>query len=250
MTRPVGEPEAPVADGDPTALADALLMATRTGADPAPLVTALADLSEDALDAVRTDRRTGLAFWLNCYNAGTQLLLDEWGDRYESVCRSLRFFSAPCLTVAGTPLSLDDIEHGIIRASRSKYTLGYTPRLLPSSFELRYALDRPDPRIHFAVNCGAASCPAIRAYEPDRVDEQLDLATQTYLSTTVERSDGAVHVPRLMLWYRGDFGGRSGTLAFLHCHGVLGPEESPRLRYLDWDWSLSKGRFVGLDDGD
>lgn len=151
---------------DPTALARDLLVATRTGDDPDALLAALAALDETDLQAVREDRRTALAFWLNCYNAGTQLLLERRSKLYDSLLRFLRFFRTPALTVAGTALSLDDIEQGILRASRSKYTLGYTPRLLPSSFELRYSLDTPDPRIHFALNCGAASCPAIRAYEP------------------------------------------------------------------------------------
>jgi len=230
---------------DPTALAQALLVATRTGSDPAPLLQALAALTEDDLTAVREDRRTALAFWCNCYNAGTQLLLERRRDVYESRLRGLRFFRLPCLTVAGTPRSLDDIEQGILRASRSKYTLGYTPRLLVDSFEHRYALSRPDPRIHFALHCGAASCPAIRAYEPERVDEQLDLAAQTYLDATVERAAGVVRVPRLMLWYRGDFGGTSGILAFLRRYDVLDPDESPRIRYLGWDWSLARGTFVG-----
>jgi len=242
---PAGELNGDRHGANPTNLAAALLDATRAGDETAALLAALAGLRERDLDRVRTDRQTALAFWCNCYNAGTQLLLDRRPGLYRGLSRSLRFFSVPCLTVAGTDLSLDDIEHGIVRASRSKYTLGYTPRLLPSSFELRYALDTADPRIHFAVNCGAESCPAIRHYEPDRVDDQLDLAAETYLDATVEREGDVVRVPRLMLWYRADFGGRSGILDFLRRYGLVADEDSPRIRYLDWDWGLEKGQFVG-----
>ncbi|MDS0257841.1 DUF547 domain-containing protein [Haloarcula sp. S1CR25-12] len=226
----------------PTALAADLLVALRTGDDPGPFLRALESLSEADLAPVRSDRETALAFWLNCYNAGTTHLLAERPDLYES---RWRFFRAPALSVAGHPLGLDDIEHGILRGSRSKYGLGYLPRLLPDSFEHRYRLDAVDPRVHFALHCGAASCPAIRAYEPAAVDDQLDLATRTYLDATVEHDPeaGTVRVPRVFRWFPGDFGGRAGTREFLRRYGQL-PDETASIDYLAWDWSREAPTFV------
>ncbi|MEF8872985.1 MAG: DUF547 domain-containing protein, partial [Haloarculaceae archaeon] len=146
-----------------------LLVAYRTGTDPTPYLTKLAEHDDDALGRIRTDRNAALAFWSNLYNAGTQRLLDTHSELYESPLRSLRFFSIPAVRVAGHSLSLDDIEHGLLRG-RSKYGLGYLPRFLPDTFEMRYRLDSVDPRIHFALNCGAESCPAIRAYTPEAID--------------------------------------------------------------------------------
>jgi hypothetical protein len=230
----------------PTALAADLLVATRVGDDPAPLLERLAALDEAALDPVREDRKTSLAFWLNCYNAGTTLLLDRRPALYESRLRSLRFFRAPAVTVADHALGLDDIEHGILRGSRSKFGLGYLPRLLPDSFELRYRMGDPDPRIHFALNCGAASCPAIRAYEPDAVDDQLDLATKAYLDETViyDAEADVAQVPRVFRWFPGDFGGRAGTRAFLRRYEQIPDDADPRLRYLTWDWSREDPTYV------
>jgi len=226
----------------PTDLAAELLVALRTGDDSEPLLSALASLSEPDLTAVRTDHETGLAFWLNCYNAGTQRLLADRPALYDS---RWRFFRAPALTVAGHPLGLDDIEHGILRASRSKYGLGYLPRLLPDSFEHRYKLATVDPRIHFALHCGAASCPAIRAYEPDAVDAQLETATRAYLDATVESDPGAdvVRVPRVFRWFPGDFGGTSGIRGFLRRYDQL-PDDSVGIDYLDWDWSREAPTFA------
>ncbi|MBX0321949.1 DUF547 domain-containing protein [Halomicroarcula sp. F13] len=240
-----GDAEA-VADATPTALAQALLTATRVGDDPGPVLSALADLDETALDGVRDDRRTALAFWLNCYNAGTTLLVERLPDLYESRLRSLRFFRAPVVTVAGHSLGLEAIEHGILRGSRSKFGLGYLPRLLPDSFELRYRLTDPDPRIHFALHCGAASCPAIRAYDPPVVDDQLDTATRAYLDATVEYDGeaGVARVPRPFRWFPGDFGGRRGVLAFLRRYDQIPDGETPTLRYLEWDWSRDAPTFV------
>jgi len=231
---------------DPTTLARELLVATKRGAATEPYERALADADDDALEAVREDRPTALSFWLNCYNAGTQLLLERRPGLYESPLRFVRFFHAPAVTVAGTDLPLDRIENGLLRAGRSKYGLGYVPKLLVTSFERRYALDSCDPRVHFALNCGAASCPAVRAYEPDRVDDQLDLATRAYLEDTVsyDPESGVVRVPRVMLWFRGDFGGGAGIRAFLREYDTLPAGAEPAVRYESWDWSRAAGKFV------
>lgn len=192
------------------------------------------------------DRETALAFWMNLYNAGTQVLLDRAPGRYESTLRVVRFFRAPAVTVAGTTPSSDDIEHGIPRGSRSKYGLGYLPRLRPDRFERRYRLGAVDPRVHFALNCGAASCPAIRHYEPARVDDQLDRATRSYLESTVEYDPDAdvVRVPRVFMWYRGDFGGGAGVREFLRGFDALPETASPRLRHDGWNWSRTIGKFA------
>jgi hypothetical protein len=246
-------PSAAVRDADtgeaparPTAVAQALLAVTRVGDDPDPHLQRLAAFDGAALERVRTDRRTALAFWSNLYNAGTQLLLDRRPDLYESPLRFVRFFRATAVTVAGTDLSLDDIENKLLRAGRSKYTLGYTRQLWLGSFARRYRLAEPDPRLHFALNCGAESCPAIRFYDPEAIDEQLDTATELYLDSTVEYDPegGVVRVPRVCLWFRGDFGGGSGIRAFLREHDVLPADASPTVRYRSWDWSRAAGKFA------
>lgn len=235
---PESEPPAP------TETAESLLVALRTGEDYRSYLETLAAYDEAALGPIRTDRPRALAFWLNLYNAGTQRLLEERPDLYESPLRLLRFFRAEAVTVGGHALSLDEIEQGILRGRRSKYGLGYLPRL-PRPFERRYAVEC-DPRIHFACNCGAASCPAIRAYQPDGVDDQLDKATALYLDETVEYDPeaGVAHVPRMFLWYRGDFGGRRGILAMLRAYGAIPEDAGPRLRHKSWNWERAKGTFV------
>jgi hypothetical protein len=234
------------AEDSPTALAQGLLLACKRGERTDGYLAALAALNDDDLRRVRTDRATALAFWLNCYNAGTQLLLGDRPDLYGSRLRIVRFFSAPAITVRGTRLSLDRIEHGLLRGGRSKYGLGYLPKFLVTSFERRYRLPSCDPRIHFALNCGAASCPAIRSYDPDAVDDQLDLAARTYLDATVtyDPDRGVVRVPRVFLWYRGDFGGGAGIGRLLRTHGVVPEDATPSLRHRAWDWSKAPGRFA------
>lgn len=101
-----------------------------------------------------------------------------------------------------------------------------------------------DPRVHFALNCGAASCPPIRTYEPEALDRQLELATSSFLSSDqavrIDVRHRTLYLSALFQWYRGDFGDPvrfvarylpSAQLALLH---QLGP--SPRIRFLPWDW--------------
>jgi hypothetical protein len=230
----------------PTKLAQELLIACKRTESTEPHRQRLADLTDEQLHRVRTDHRTGLAFWLNCYNAGTQLLLREHPERYESPLRFVRFFLTGALTVGGTRLSLDRIENGILRA-RSKYGVGYVPKLLVTSFEHRYRLSKLDYRIHFALNCGAKSCPAIRAYDPAEIDEQLSRASRSYLESTVEYDPdaGIVRVPRVFLWFRGDFGGRSGVLEILRTYGSIPDDSAPAIRHQSWDWAKAAGQFIG-----
>lgn len=89
-----------------------------------------------------------------------------------------RFFRQPAITVAGTTLSLDTLEHGLLRRSRLKVGLGYLGNPLAGRFERRSGSSGANARVHFALNCTAASCPPIAAYAPDRLDAQLDLATR------------------------------------------------------------------------
>ncbi len=225
----------------PVAASQQLLRGVRTRTATADHETTVAELSEAELESMSSTAAT--AFWLNLYNAGTQLLLDRRPKLYDS---KLRFFRATAITVAGTPLSLDQIEHGILRDS-AKYGLGYVPRLFQSAFERRHRLSSLDPRIHFALNCGAASCPPIAAYSTD-VDAELDLAAGGYLDATVEYDPetNVARVPRVCLWYRGDFGGPAGVRALLDRYDVVASDAEATIRYKSWDWSPDHGDFTDL----
>lgn len=158
----------------------------------------------------------------------------------DAYARRWRFFSTPAVTVAGRHLSPNAIEHGILRRSAFVAGLGYVRNPFPAAYERRLRVDRVDPRIHFALNCGARSCPPYRVWDAATLDEDLEAATAAYLAAETRRSpDGTeVVVPRLLRWYAGDLGGRRGILALMRRHGHVGADESPRLRYGDYDWTL------------
>ncbi len=166
---------------------------------------------ESQLEEVDPFRITGdearLAFWLNLYNAR---IIREFTERPKSgnLLRQRSMFSKVGYRVGPDRFSLNDIEHGVLRLNaRPPYSLRRT--LGRGDRRREAAPGELDPRIHFALNCGAVSCPPIHVYEPSRVDEQLDGATRAYLQTetVVDRESGRVELPYLMKLYKADFGG-------------------------------------------
>ena len=226
---------------DPSALAIDYLLATRTAA-PAKAVELEQELAtidpvhlRDALasDGART------AFWVDVYNA---VILRQPAYDFSSWRTRSQFFSRPAVTIAGRLLSLDAIEHGILRRSRLKLGLGYAANPTPSSFEREQRVRRVDPRIHFALNCAAASCPPIAAYRAEHIEAQLDLATRSYLQQTARARADHLEIPVVFLWFIGDFGGPPGVRRFLRRHGVEGWGRP--LRFGKWDWTPRPGRWA------
>ncbi|WP_424016340.1 DUF547 domain-containing protein (plasmid) [Halorientalis pallida] len=223
-------------------LSQEFLTAVKRREDSTDYRNRLATTPERDLATLTGNEDTAKAFWINLYNAFVQSELDRDPSLYDS---KRSFFGDERFEVAGTRLSLDDIEHGILRSSKWKYGLGYIPRLFPSEFERAYRLPTVDPRIHFALNCGAESCPAIAAYSGSGIDRELDLSTRSFLqqSSKTDPSADEIIVSRLFLYYRGDFGGRRGIYEFLERFDVIDAEARPRVRYDSYDWALHRGNY-------
>lgn len=219
------------------------VLATKRGQPTDEHREALAGADEDALAALGEDG--ALAFWVNVYNAAVQ---DDLRRDPDIFADKSGLFGDERLTVASHDLSLDDVEHGILRGSKTKYGLGYLPRPFADGFERRHRRAAADPRIHFVLNCAAGSCPPIAAYSADGVHDELDRTVGGFLETDCEYDDrGRLAVSRLFLYYRGDFGGRAGIYQFLREHGVLGPDERPRITYKSYDWTRKLGYYA--DEG-
>jgi hypothetical protein len=237
---------------EPAATAEAFLRAVRYDEPTEEFDRQLATIDPDTLAQRLGSDADRLTFWVNVYNAVIQRALAENPDQYES---KRAFFNTNLITVAGKALSPDDIEHEILRRSYHPFSLGYVRKPFRHGFFDQQAVSKRDPRIHFALNCGAESCPPIAAYSRERIDEQLDWATEGYLDGTVSYDPnggllgrGRVVVPRLMLWYRGDFGGKAGILDCLRRYDQIPADARPRLSYHDWDWSLRRGKFADSEE--
>ena len=223
---------------DPLALAGEYLLSARHGRDAAAVEARLARLDERDLSWALVDDDARKAFWIDLYNGA--VLRHDIAAAGGPLGR-LRYFRAPVVTVAGRRLSLDAIEHGLLRRSRWRLGLGYAGNPLPSRFERAQRVARIDPRVHFALNCGVASCPPIATYEAGHIERQLEQAVGNYLRTESRRTEDGLEVPVLLLWYLGDFGGPRGLRRLLRHHGLEG--WGGRLRFLPYDWTPAPGRW-------
>jgi len=121
---------------------------------------AIAALTDFDLEQALVTQENRLAFWLNLYNAFFQVIIREHPEWFKN---KIKLFFGRHFTVANHKMSLDDIEHDMLRKSTYKWSFGYLTKPFPSAFEKAFQVKNLDPRIHFALNCGAVSCPPIRS---------------------------------------------------------------------------------------
>ncbi|XP_072182178.1 uncharacterized protein [Diadema setosum] len=145
------------------------------------------------------------AFFINVYNALTVHALAVREKLPSSVLEIENFWQTSAYIIAGHAYSLDDIEHGILRKNRPH------PSTKKCCFQdddprLTFAVDDLDARIHFALNCGAQSCPPINVYTEKNLEKALDMASRNYLDQEVEVDTDAMEIklPALLKWYGSD----------------------------------------------
>ena len=173
-----------------------------------------------------------LAYWINLYNAQTiQVVLDH--PKKKSILSMGPFFDfgpwdEPYLTIEGKPVTLNDIEHRILRPIWQ------------------------DHRLHYVLNCASIGCPNLNrhAYQAELIDQQLAGAQVNFLrhprAVTLTDS-GKLQVTSLFDWYLIDFAQDiSGLLAYLAAQrpdlaadlSALVDEGNPKIDYV-YDWDLN-----------
>ena len=149
------------------------------------------------------------AFFINIYNSlvihslvENIVTVDE-----DSIFKRLRMYATASYQIGPFVYSLNDIEHGILRGNKSSPTPFSSPPFTSQDPRLRFIVEL-DPRIHFALNCGAKSCPPIKVYLDSKLDRQLQTATRGYLSSNVaiDLPQRTVTLSMLFKWFRNDFG--------------------------------------------
>jgi hypothetical protein len=182
-------------------------------------------------------RPVQFAYWVNLYNALTvDVVLDHYPvDSIRDIDISPGWFSsgpwgAELIEVEGTALTLNDIEHRILRPIWQ------------------------DPRIHYAVNCASIGCPDLRPepYTAGQLEPQLDAAARSYINDPrgARVSDGALTVSKIYTWYQEDFeNSDAGVIRHLRQYAnedlaaaLDGVSEIADSRY---DWSLNEAPAGG-----
>lgn len=213
------------------------IYAAKTGADLSKLNDQLNSIKYEELTKELSDDALKKAFWINIYNGFIQSSLKNNADLYKS---RGSFFGKKQIRIASMLLSLDEIEHGILRKSKIKWSLGYLNKLFPSKIEKELRVEKLDYRIHFALNCGAKSCPPIAFYNPSFLNSQLDIALLAYLKGESEYfpQDNKVMLPAILGWFRADFGGKKNMVKMLKDIKLIPADSSPKIQFKKYDWSL------------
>jgi hypothetical protein len=200
-----------------------------TPTDREALAAYIGHLAATAVGRLNRDEQR--AFWINLYNALTvQVILDHYpvaSIRDIDISPGL-FSDGPwkktLVSVEGTPVSLDDIEHRILRPIWR------------------------DPRLHYAVNCASLGCPNLQPepYTAANTEELLERGAREYVNHPrgARLDGGRLVVSSIYHWFRVDFGdSEAGVIA--HLRRYAGPALAQGLtgvsRVADhaYDWSLN-----------
>ncbi|MEQ8819615.1 MAG: DUF547 domain-containing protein [Sumerlaeia bacterium] len=185
-------------------------------------------LSKLATDPEPAERDARLAYWINAYNIlAIEVVLKEYpvesirdiGSLFKPV------WKRPAGTVGGREVTLDEIEHSILRP------MG-------------------EPRIHAAINCASVSCPDLRreAYTASHLGAQLDEQMHAWLANEQKGArlepDGDLRVSWIFTHFQEDFGGTDDALVrFLtpYLPSDLASNVTPKtdIKAMDYDWSLN-----------
>ena len=210
-----------------------------SASDRAALDTYIQDLAGVRIDGYNRDEQ--VAYWVNLYNALTvQVVLDAYPvDSIRDIDISPGLFAdgpwdKTLATVEGEAITLNDIEHRILRPIWR------------------------DPRIHYAVNCAAIGCPNLQpvAFTGANTERLFDDGARDYVNSPrgVRRGDRGLIVSSIYAWFEEDFGSGDADI-IAHIKPFAGPaltatlEETDMISGYDYDWSLNDYRREATQTG-
>lgn len=202
----------------------------------------------DATALADGDERVVL--YVNAYNAGVVygvLPLLERDPGFSTADDDFAFFKQEDYVISGVRMSLDQLEHGVLRGDFARASVRGADRTTLGQIrglheDLSVAW-RFDARIHVALNCAAISCPDLQpaAYQSDALDAQLDAASAAFLANG-DKGAGPDGISSLFRsdWFAADFiesdGGVREFIARYREQGLDGVDTG---RFLSYDWALN-----------
>ena len=187
-----------------------------------------------ALGGVRVDalsRNQQLAYWINLYNAlVVKLVLDHKPEKsIQDIDLASGLFSsgpwgAKLIAVEGEDLSLNDIEHRILRPIWN------------------------DPRLHYAVNCASVGCPNLQrhAFTAENMEAMLEDAARTYINHPrgVRLGPNGLVLSKIYAWFNADFGGsedgvRAHLLKYATGETAARIKSGTEIAGFEYDWRLN-----------
>ncbi len=163
------------------------------------------------------------AYYINCYNAYMiKFILTKY----------------PVSSPKDVKFSGKDVWHfRMVQVGPQKYDL--------TQVEDNILRRMGDPRIHFAINCGAKSCPKLlnEAYDPEKLSAQLSSVTKKFLAnkTHNELSPKKVKISKIFEWYAEDFNKNGETLIkFLNKYSDVTINADAKVEFKEYNWALNE----------
>lgn len=163
-------------------------------------------------------REEKLAYWINAYNAFTlKLIVDNYPTKSIMNFDGGKTWDVRRIKLGDKKYSLNQIENDIIRPQFK------------------------DPRIHFAVNCAAKSCPPLwnRAYTAVKLDSTLEARTRAFINdpnfNTLTASKASVS--KIFEWYAADFG---DLKKYLNKYAATQLRGTALVGFKEYDWGLNE----------
>ena len=190
------------------------------------------------------------AFLINVYNLLIKYAFIKYGFPDSNLKRA-SFFTTIYVNIGGDTFSFNDLENGILRAN------AFAPYALKKQFtsgdpRAKLVLEKVDNRIHFALNCGAVSCPPVKKFSVNDLEEELRIVALSFceqdLNIRVSLKKNVVHLSSIFKWYRHDFaqstsGLPKALLKYLRgekkeaLRKMLNGKNEIKVKFNDYDWS-------------
>ncbi|CAK8672326.1 uncharacterized protein LOC143466002 isoform X2 [Clavelina lepadiformis] len=201
------------------------------------------------VQAETLSRGEKLAFFINIYNA----LVIHGNVKIgfpNTTWQRYKFFNDAKYIIGGHSYSLQDIENGVLRSNRKGVGMLSKP-FSKSDPRMKTILHSNEPLVHFALVCGAKSCPPIKTYSHDNVMNELEIAAAAFLESDdgccVDIEKNMIGLSMIFKWYKEDFGETPyEVLKWVRNHMSLGDkkqhltklleEKVYKLVYLTYDW--------------
>lgn len=174
------------------------------------------------LNAPKSDwsKNKQMAYWINLYNAFTiNTILDKYPVNSITDIEGGKVWDRKTINIGGEKLTLNDIE-------KTK---------LLKRFK--------DGRVHFAVNCAAASCPPLlnKAWTEDNLQRYLSKQTKAFINNTTENqlSGKSIKISQIFNWYAGDFGGKDKIVAYFQKYSEVAIKDNAKVSFNEYKWDLN-----------
>jgi len=183
-------------------------------------MTGLNDYLKDISEAQNIEKwsyEEKLVFWINTYNAFTvKLVLDHYPIKSIKDINKGKPWDERFIQIGHTFYSLNDIENEIIRKKFG------------------------EPRIHFALNCAAKSCPILvnKAFTKENLNTLLESNTKSFMNGTLNTiTKDKVELSSIFDWYGSDF---DDLIGFVTKYAIVKPNPNAKISFKTYDWSLNE----------